>query len=35
MGLILLYKPIIGAEILGSLLIVGGVVLSSYQRKNS
>ena len=33
MGLILLYKPITGAEILGSLLIVGGVVLSSYQRK--
>jgi drug/metabolite transporter (DMT)-like permease len=35
MGLILLYKPITGSEILGSLLIVGGVVLSSYQRKNS
>ena len=35
MGLILLYKPITGAEILGSLLIVGGVVLSSYQRKKS
>ena len=35
MGLILLYKPITGAEILGSLLIVGGVVLSSYQRKSS
>ena len=35
MGLILLYKPITGSEILGSLLIVGGVVLSSYQRKSS
>ena len=33
MGLILLYKPITRAEILGSLLIVGGVVLSTYQRK--
>jgi len=33
MGLILLYKPITGAEILGSLFIVGGVVLSKYQRK--
>lgn len=33
MGLILLYKPITGAEILGSIFIVGGVVLSSYQRK--
>ena len=33
MGLILLYKPITGAEILGSLFIVGGVVLSTYQRK--
>ena len=32
MGLILLYKPITGAEILGSLFIVGGVVLSTYQR---
>ena len=33
MGLILLYKPITGAEILGSLFIVGGVVLSTFQRK--
>lgn len=33
MGLILLYKPITGAEILGSLFIVGGVVLSTYQGK--
>ena len=33
MGLILLYKPITGAEIVGSLFIVGGVVLSTYQRK--
>ncbi|OCA92084.1 DMT family transporter [Pseudobacillus wudalianchiensis] len=33
MGLILLYKPITGAEILGSLFIVGGVVLSTYQRR--
>ncbi|MEC5423603.1 DMT family transporter [Virgibacillus sp. C22-A2] len=33
MGLILLYKPITGAEILGSLFIVGGVILSTYQRK--
>ncbi|MEH7178251.1 DMT family transporter [Neobacillus vireti] len=33
MGLILLYKPITGEEILGSLFIVGGVVLSTYQRK--
>ncbi|PIC63925.1 EamA family transporter [Sporosarcina sp. P13] len=33
MGLVLLYKPITGAEILGSLFIVGGVVLSTYQRK--
>ncbi|MFT4416799.1 DMT family transporter [Fredinandcohnia humi] len=33
MGLILLYKPITGPEILGSLFIVGGVVLSTYQRK--
>ncbi|KYG89844.1 permease [[Bacillus] sp. KCTC 13219] len=32
MGLILLYKPITGAEVLGSLFIVGGVVLSTYQR---
>ncbi|MEG0471935.1 MAG: DMT family transporter, partial [Solibacillus sp.] len=33
MGLFLLYKPITGAEILGSLFIVGGVVLSTYQRR--
>ncbi|MFK9093946.1 DMT family transporter [Bacillus salipaludis] len=33
MGLILLSKPITSAEILGSLFIVGGVVLSTYQRK--
>ncbi|MEH7248199.1 DMT family transporter [Neobacillus niacini] len=33
MGLILLYKPITGVEILGSLFIVGGVLLSTYQRK--
>ncbi|WP_407697211.1 DMT family transporter [Schinkia azotoformans] len=33
MGLIFLYKPITGAEILGSLFIVEGVVLSTYQRK--
>ncbi|PID22407.1 EamA family transporter [Sporosarcina sp. P3] len=33
MGLVLLYKPITGAEIVGSLFIVGGVVLSTYQRK--
>ena len=33
MGLILLYKPITRAEIVGSLFIVGGVVLSTYQRK--
>ncbi|MFS0560531.1 EamA family transporter [Terribacillus sp. 179-K 1B1 HS] len=32
-GLLLLSKPITGAEILGSLFIVGGVVLSTYQRK--
>lgn len=33
-GLILLAKPITGAEIWGSLFIVGGVVLSTYQMKN-
>ncbi|MFK2825707.1 DMT family transporter [Bacillus sp. B190/17] len=33
MGLILLYKPITGVELLGALFIVGGVVLSTYQRK--
>ncbi|HLR63750.1 MAG TPA: DMT family transporter [Lentibacillus sp.] len=32
-GLILLYKPITSAEIAGSLLIVGGVIFSTYQRK--
>lgn len=35
MGLILLYKPIAGVEMLGSMFIVGGVVLSTYQRKKS
>ncbi|MEH7225105.1 DMT family transporter [Bacillus sp. JJ1566] len=33
MGLIILSKPITGEEIVGSLFIVGGVVLSTYQRK--
>ncbi|MUG43726.1 DMT family transporter [Paenibacillus woosongensis] len=33
MGFVLLYKPITEVEILGSLLIVGGVVLSTLQRK--
>ncbi|KAB7707554.1 EamA family transporter [Bacillus aerolatus] len=33
MGLVLLYKPITGVELLGALFIVGGVVLSTYQRK--
>lgn len=33
MGLILLYKPITGGEILGSLFILTGVALSTYQRK--
>ena len=33
MGFILLYKPITSVEILGSIFIVGGVVLSTYQRK--
>ncbi len=32
MGLILLYRPITGAEILGSLFIVGGGGLSTFQR---
>lgn len=32
-GLILLAKPITGAEILGSLFIVGGVVLSTFERR--
>ncbi|MNJ44725.1 EamA-like transporter family protein [compost metagenome] len=34
LGFVILYKPITGIEILGSLFIVGGVVLSTYQRKN-
>ena len=34
MGLVLLYKPITGVEIAGSIFIVGGVILSTYQRKN-
>lgn len=33
MGLILLYKPISRVEVFGSLFIVSGVVLSTYQRK--
>ena len=33
MGVLLLYKPIAGSELLGSLFIVGGVLLSTYQRK--
>ncbi|WP_449354077.1 DMT family transporter [Virgibacillus natechei] len=33
MGLILLYKPITSVEIIGSLFIVGGVILTTYQRK--
>jgi len=32
MGLILLYKPVTKVELLGSLLIIGGVVLSTFQR---
>lgn len=32
-GLVLLFKPITIIEVFGSLLIVGGVVLSTYQRK--
>lgn len=32
-GLIVLAKPITGTELLGSAFIVGGVVLSTYQRK--
>ncbi|MCC3358524.1 DMT family transporter [Bacillus sp. REN16] len=35
MGFIILLKPITGAEIVGSLFIVGGVILSTYQRKVS
>lgn len=34
MGLVLLYKPITGVEIAGSIFIVGGVILSTYQRKD-
>ncbi|EKN66648.1 drug/metabolite exporter family protein [Neobacillus bataviensis LMG 21833] len=33
MGLVLLSKPIIGVELLGSFFIVGGVVISTYQGK--
>lgn len=33
MGFVLLYKPVAGVELLGSLFIVGGVLLSTYQRK--
>ncbi|WP_404452373.1 DMT family transporter [Virgibacillus necropolis] len=32
-GLVILFKPITLVEIVGSLLIVGGVVLSTYQRR--
>ncbi|MFS0820528.1 DMT family transporter [Bacillus sp. 1P02SD] len=35
MGFLLLAKPITGAEIIGSLFIVGGVILSTYQRRMS
>lgn len=35
MGLVLLLKPITSAEILGSIFIVGGVILSTYQRRRS
>ncbi|WP_438351937.1 EamA family transporter [Paenibacillus sp. FA6] len=35
MGLILLCKPITGVEILGSLFILAGVMLSTYQRKKA
>jgi drug/metabolite transporter (DMT)-like permease len=34
-GLLLLSKPITGVEIIGSIFIVGGVVLSTYQRKKA
>ncbi|MBM7583473.1 drug/metabolite transporter (DMT)-like permease [Bacillus pakistanensis] len=34
-GFILLSKPITGVEIIGSLFIVGGVILSTYQRKKA
>lgn len=33
MGLIILLKPITMLEIIGSIFIVGGVILSTYQRK--
>jgi drug/metabolite transporter (DMT)-like permease len=33
-GLIILHKPITIIEIIGSLLIVGGVIFTTYQRKN-
>ncbi|MGY0692722.1 DMT family transporter [Virgibacillus sp. FSP13] len=33
-GLLLLSKPVTGIELIGSVFIVGGVILSSYQRKN-
>ncbi|MGY0692744.1 EamA family transporter [Virgibacillus sp. FSP13] len=32
-GLLLLSKPVTGIELIGSVFIVGGVILSSYQRK--
>ncbi|WP_106498007.1 DMT family transporter [Lentibacillus sp. Marseille-P4043] len=32
-GLLLLSKPVTGIELVGSVFIVGGVILSSYQRK--
>ncbi|MHC0036223.1 DMT family transporter [Pseudoneobacillus sp. C159] len=35
MGLVLLYKPITSSEIIGSLFIVGGVVLSTFQRRKA
>jgi drug/metabolite transporter (DMT)-like permease len=35
MGLVILYKPVIAVELLGSFFIVGGVVISTYQRKYS
>src|SRR5699024_6608792 len=34
LGFILLANPITGVELAGSLLIVGGVVLSTYQKKD-
>lgn len=33
MGLIVLSKPITNIEVFGALFIVGGVILSTYQRK--